>query len=138
MDGVNMDAITEFMGAWRHAPFSWQSAHCGHMPAAWVERVTGRAVQMPEVDGQFAALRRVVRSGGFVRAISAAIGRDPLPCATEARIGDVVAWRSGVAARGAIGVCGVVVADGFAVVCTGMGAELRPVDGAAAAWRVCA
>lgn len=138
MAGVMMDGITEFMAAWRHAPFSWESGHCGHMPAAWVERVTGKPVDMPSVSGEFAALRRVVRAGGFVGAITQAIGRDPLPCVSDAQIGDVLAWRAGVASRGLIGVCGVVVADGFAVVCTGMTAELRPIDGAAAAWRIAA
>lgn len=137
MAGVTMDAITEFMGAWRHAPFSWKSAHCGHMPAAWVEKVTGLPVAMPAVNSQFSALRRVARSGGIVGEISAVLGRQPLACVTEARVGDVVAWRAGVAGPGLVGVCGVVVLDGFAVVCTGEMAELRPVDGAAAAWRVC-
>ena len=138
MAGMTMDTITKFMAAWRDAPFSWSGSHCGHMPAAWVEHVTGRPVHMPPVHSQFAALRRVARHGGFVDAISHVLGRQPLRCVSDARVGDVVAWRAGVAARGWVGVCGVVVVDGFAAVCTGGRAELRPVDGAAAAWRICA
>lgn len=130
------DRLFEFVASFRAEPFDWEGSHCCHMPAAWVEHIEGRHIVLPRVTGQLSALRRVIRSGGFASAITVGIGRGPLPCVSDARVGDIVAWRAGVAGPGYIGVCGVMIVDGFAVVSTGMDAVLRPVDGAVAAWRV--
>lgn len=130
------DRLFEFVASFSAEPFDWEGANCCHMPAAWVEHIEGRHIVLPRVTSQLSAFREASRAGGLLAAITSAIGRDPMPSLSDARIGDVVAWRSGVAGPGYIGLCGVVIADGFAVVSTGVNAVLRPIDNAAAAWRV--
>lgn len=136
-DAQRGDALRRFMSRWEPRPFSWDDYHCMSMPAAWVEYIEGRDINVPPVSSALAAAVAVMARGGIVRAISRELRRPPLDRLDLARVGDVVVYRRGVASRrGVVGAVGLVLAPGLVVISSGELASVHPLAEAAAAWGV--
>lgn len=73
-------------------PFDWAVHHCCHFAGAWVHAAEGLdpLADLPRVASARAAHRLVRRLGGLPAAVTARLGRAPVPGA-QARLGDVVA-----------------------------------------------
>ena len=91
-------------------PFDWGSRNCVHFCGGWWLRMTGvdalAELEMPSTAG---AVRRWLRaqSGTLADVVTLRTGRAPLPCASLAHTGDVVALPVAVggAAGMALGIC---------------------------------
>ncbi|MCA0175240.1 MAG: hypothetical protein LCH73_02965 [Proteobacteria bacterium] len=89
----------------RTQPFDWATANCVHHAAGWVDHIEGSRLlaALPEPATARAAMRAVVHHGGWVAAVTHALGREPVAPAL-ARLGDVVLLRLGGGAH-ALGLC---------------------------------
>lgn len=129
IDAALLDAYLE---GWRGRTFDWAGANCArHFAGGWVLAAEGRDLlaDLPQTPDAAAAARLLRALGGLSAAVTARLGREPIP-ALMAASGDLVLVVDDD--RSALGICN----GRLSAVVTPGGLHFRQTAQALHAWRV--
>lgn len=123
--------LSDFIAAAQDAPVVWGESDCSSWPAAWVRRITGRAVTLPAYASPVEAEALIAAAGGLDRLWSAALAPLGIFPTDAPVLGDVAIFRSRLGQSGLIMAHG-----GIGYRRTDGGVHAISPRGLVAAWRV--